>query len=91
MHEQEVALINDDITDDTGAYSSAMSEDGDSAFPTKQGKDDDEAAQKDLDDVHEHADPSKGDKVAESGDRVKTDGPTRGAADEQVMKAERSI
>jgi hypothetical protein len=90
MHGQEVALTNNDITDNTGAYSSAMSEDGDSAFPTKQGKDADEAAQKDLD-VHGHADPSKGDKMADGGDLVKTDGVTRGAADEQVMKAERSI
>lgn len=84
-------MTNDDITDDTGAYSSAMAEDGDSAFPTKQGKDENEAAQEELDDVHEHADPSKGGKAVEGGDRVKTDGASLGAADEQATKAERSI
>lgn len=84
-------MTNPDTNADGGAYSSAMSENGDSAFPTNQGKEEDETARKELDDIHDHGDPSKGDKQVDGGDRVKTDGASRGAADEQATKAERSI
>jgi hypothetical protein len=84
-------LINEDKNPEGGAYSSAMSENGDSAFPTRQGAEEDKAAQKELDDIHEHADPSKGGKEAEGGDRIKTGDVSRGAADEQATKAGRSI
>jgi hypothetical protein len=84
-------LNHPDTNADGGAYSSAMSEDGDSAFPTNQGKEEDEAARKELDDIHEHADPTKGDEEVDGGDRVKTDGASRGAADEQATRAESSI
>jgi hypothetical protein len=90
-YEQEVALTHQDTNPEGGAYSSAMSENGDSAFPTNQGKDEDEAAREELGDIHDHADPSKGDKQVDGGDRVKTDGASRGAADEEATKAERSI
>jgi hypothetical protein len=88
---QEIELTNQDTEADGGAYSTAMSENGDSAFPTDKGKEGDKAARKELDDIHDHADPSKGDKKVDGGDRVKTDGVSRGAADEQATKAERSI
>lgn len=87
----EVALTNPDTNADGGACSLAMSENGDSAFPTNRGKEEDEAARKELDDIHDHADPSKGDKQVDGVDRVKADGASRGAADEQATKAERSI
>lgn len=84
-------MTNPDTNADDGAYSSAMSENGDSAFPTYQGKEEDAASRKELDDIHDHADPSKGDKQVDGGDRVKTDGASRGAADEKATKARRSI
>lgn len=84
-------MTSNNISTDDGTYSSAMSEDGDSAFPTKRGKEEDEAARKELDEVHGHADPSKGDKEVDGGDRVKTDGGSHGAADEEATRAERSI
>jgi hypothetical protein len=90
IHEQEVALTNEDSID-TGAYSSAMAENGDSSRLIKPDKEEDEAAQEELDDAHDHADPPKGDKAVKGGDRVKTEGASRGAADEQATKAERAI
>jgi hypothetical protein len=84
-------LTNQDTNADGGAYSSAMAADGVSALPTNPGKNEDQAARKELDDIHDHADPSRGDREVDGGDRVKTDGASRGAADEQATKAGRSI
>lgn len=51
---------------------------------------DDEAEE--LEKIHKHADPSKGDKVVEGGDRVSTEGEEfHGAADEQATAFNRSI
>lgn len=79
-------MTSKNISTDVGTYSSAMSEDGDSAFPTKRGKEEDEAARKELDEVHEHADPSKGDKEVDGGDRVKTEA---GRMEPQMRKPRR--
>ncbi|MBA2934492.1 hypothetical protein HZF05_10325 [Sphingomonas sp. CGMCC 1.13654] len=84
-------MIYDDSIDDTGAYSSAMAENGDSALSINQGKVEDEVGQKDLDDIPQHGNPSKGARAVKGGDQVKTGGASRGAADEQATKAERSI
>jgi hypothetical protein len=51
---------------------------------------DDEA--KELENIHEHADPSRGDKEVDGGDRVSTEGDEpHGAADEQATVFKRSI
>lgn len=84
-------MTHQDTNANGDAYSSAMPKNGDSAFPTNQGGEKDEAARKELDDIHDHADPSKGDKPVDGGDRVKTEDASRGAADEQATRAERSI
>ena len=74
-----------------GTLSTAMAEDGPSAFSLNDGGNDKRA--ENPEDAHEHADPSKGDKEAEGGGRVKTDDhkPSSGAADEQASMFKRSI
>lgn len=84
------AAADTDLTDLTPAEG-AVQGDGELGVEDVALEDDDEAARKELDDIHEHADPSKGDKEAGGGDRVKTDGGSHGAADEQATKARRSI
>lgn len=74
---------------DDGTHSTAMAQDGVSAMPADEGSKDKEA--KELDDAHEHADPSKGDKEADGGGRVKTDDTSAGTADEQATKFGQSI
>ena len=74
---------------DEGTHSTAMAQDGVSAMPADEVAKDKEA--KELEDAHEHADPSKGDKDADGGGRVKTDDKSAGAADEQATKFEQSI
>jgi hypothetical protein len=84
-------LTNQESNLEGGTRSSPRPGGGDSAFATSQDREEVEAARKELDDIHEHADPSKGDKEVDGGDRVKTDGATRGAADDQVTQGKRSI
>ena len=74
---------------DEGIHSTAMTRDGESATPADGGGMDKVA--KELEDGHEHADPSKGDEDADGGGRVKTDDRPAGAADEQATKFEQSI
>jgi hypothetical protein len=79
----------------SGAYSTAMADDGDTALPQNGAGDDgdeDEKAREDLDEAHEHADPSKGDKKVDGSDRLSTDGDEpAGAADEEATKFKRSM
>ena len=70
-------------------HSTVTAQDGVSALNAEDGDKDKEA--KELDDAHEHADRSKGDKVADGGGRVKTDGKSAGFADEQATKFEQAI
>jgi hypothetical protein len=82
-----------DQSPDSGAYSTAMAEDGGTALPQDgTSEDEDGKAREDLDKAHEHADPSKGDKQVDGGDRVSTeDDEPAGAADEQATKFKRSM
>lgn len=61
-----------DINADGGTYSTALAVDGKSPPPVNSEEEDDDMARKELGEIHEHADPSRGDKTVDGGDRVKT-------------------
>ena len=84
-------MIYGDDGNDGGAYSSAMAEDGETALPPKGDAGDktreDAEAQEELEAIHVHADPSRGNIEVAGGDRVQTDdAPKYGAADEQATR-----
>jgi hypothetical protein len=71
-------LTSKDINNDVGSHPATA----------EPGKAVDEAARKELERIHEHADPSKGGKTVKGGDRIKiTDGRKHGSPDAQATKA----